>query len=60
MYEEYRLALGDTNVPFPYVDDNMNFIYPRHQYYADTDCLWVVWEFNPLILRASFTLCYIH
>jgi len=48
MYEEYRLAPGDTNVPFPYVDDNMNFIYPWHQYYADTDCLWVVWELIPI------------
>ncbi len=47
MYEEYRLAPADTNVPFPYVDDDMNFIYPWHQYYADTDCLWVVWELIP-------------
>ena len=48
MYEEYRLAPGDTNVPFPYVNDDMNFIYPWHQYYADTDCLWVVWELIPV------------
>ncbi|MCY4151616.1 MAG: hypothetical protein OXE94_05200 [Aestuariivita sp.] len=47
LYEEYRLAPGETNVPFPYVDDDMNFIYPWHQYYADTDCLWVVWELIP-------------
>ncbi|MBW3097984.1 hypothetical protein [Pseudohoeflea coraliihabitans] len=48
MYEEYRLAPGDTNVPFAYVDDDMNFIYPWHQYYSDTDCLWVVWEITPI------------
>lgn len=48
LYEEYRLAPGDTNVPFPHVDDNMNFIYPWHQYYSDTDCLWVVWELIPI------------
>lgn len=47
MYEEYRLAPGDTNVPFPYVDKDMNFLYPWHQYYSDTDCLWVVWELIP-------------
>ncbi len=48
MYEEYRLLPGDTNVPFAHVDDDMNFIYPWHQYYADTDCLWVVWELTPV------------
>lgn len=47
MYEEYRLAPGDTNVPFAYVDENGKFVYPWHQYYADTDCLWVVWEMVP-------------
>lgn len=47
MYEEYRLAPGDTNVPFANVDDKGNFIYPWHQYYAETDCLWVVWEMVP-------------
>ena len=47
MYEEYRLSPGDTNVPFAYVDSNAKFIYPWHQYYADTDCLWVVWEMIP-------------
>ena len=47
MYEEYRLAPADTNVPFAHVDDDGNFIYPWHQYYADTDCLWVVWEMVP-------------
>lgn len=48
MYEEYRLAPGDTNVPFAHVDPQGNFIYPWHQYYADTDCLWVVWEMLPI------------
>lgn len=47
MYEEYRLAPADTNVPFAHVDDDGNFVYPWHQYYADTDCLWVVWEMVP-------------
>ena len=47
MYEEYRLAPGDTNVPFAHVDDNGKFVYPWHQYYADTDCLWAVWEMVP-------------
>ena len=47
MYEEYRLSPGDTNVPFAYVDEQEKFIYPWHQYYADTDCLWVVWEMVP-------------
>lgn len=47
MYEEYRLAPSDTNVPFAHVDNDGNFIYPWHQYYADTDCLWVVWEMVP-------------
>ena len=47
LYEEYRLAPGDTNVPFALVNAEGNFIYPWHQYYAETDCLWVVWEMVP-------------
>ena len=47
MYQEYRLAPGDTNIPFPHVEPDGTFVYPWHQYYADTDCLWVVWELVP-------------
>lgn len=55
MFEEYRLAPGDTNVPFPNVEmtnvadvRTLYFDYPWHQYYSDTDCLWVVWELVPV------------
>jgi hypothetical protein len=47
LFEEYRLAPADSNVPFPYVSEDVTFRYPWHQYYADTDCLWVAWEFVP-------------
>lgn len=63
MYEEFRLAPGNTHLPMPLVTDydawkgesdiaknaSMDdpcFFYPPHQYYADTDSIWVAFEFH--------------
>ncbi|KAA8996649.1 hypothetical protein FJU30_20805 [Affinibrenneria salicis] len=63
MYEEFRLAPGNTHLPMPLVKDydawkgesdiaknasmdNPCFHYPPHQYYADSDSVWVAFEFH--------------
>lgn len=63
MYEEFRLAPGNTHLPMPLVKDydawkgesdicknasmdNPCFHYPPHQYYADTDSVWIAFEFH--------------
>ncbi|MEC5317560.1 hypothetical protein VSX61_01185 [Brenneria populi subsp. brevivirga] len=63
LYEEFRLAPGNTHLPMPLVKDydawkgesaicknaSMDdpcFHYPPHQYYADTDSVWIAFEFH--------------
>ncbi|MDX5630251.1 MULTISPECIES: hypothetical protein [unclassified Brenneria] len=63
MYEEFRLAPGNSHLPMPLVKDydgwkgesdicknaSMDdpcFHYPPHQYYADTDSVWIAFEFH--------------
>jgi hypothetical protein len=36
-----------TSVPFCQVMDTKTFRYPWHQYYADTDCVWMAIEYHP-------------
>lgn len=48
LYQDVIMSPGDTHVPFASVDDEGAFIYPWHQYYADTDCIWMANEFHPL------------
>lgn len=47
--DEFRMAPGVTNPPFHVVDPGnpQTYVYPWHQYYADSDCLWLVTEFHP-------------
>lgn len=48
LYEEILLSPGHTpSVPFCSIEDNIRFSYPWHQYYADTDCIWLAIEYHP-------------
>jgi hypothetical protein len=38
-----------TPVPFCSVEENTRFIYPWHQYYADTDCIRLAIEYHPSV-----------
>ena len=48
LYYDFRMAPGTINVPFPVVNPEYPamYIYPWHQYYADSDCLWLVTEIH--------------
>jgi hypothetical protein len=48
LYQDVILSPGDTHIPFASVDESGAFIYPWHQYYSDTDCIWMANEFHPL------------
>ncbi|HBB34633.1 MAG TPA: hypothetical protein DDZ80_18505 [Cyanobacteria bacterium UBA8803] len=48
IYEDVIMSPGDTHIPFASVGENGNFVYPWHQYYSDTDCIWMANEFHPL------------
>jgi len=57
-YEEHRMAPGETLSqafsliePDPQKPGGIRFTYPWHQYYADTDCVWLVAEFHPRARR---------
>lgn len=41
LYQDIYMSPGYTHEPFYDADT----IYPYHQYYADTDCIWLVREF---------------
>jgi hypothetical protein len=54
IYEDYRMAPGySTTKPFCVVipdeteASKVQFIYPWHEYYAETDCVWLVAEYHP-------------
>ena len=48
LYEDMLMSPGYTTfVPFCQVQENQKYLYPWHQYYADTDCIWLVIEFHP-------------
>lgn len=54
IYEEMFLSPGSTQPFFNCIRDDANgFIYPWHQYYADTDCIWMAIEFHPLANAAE-------
>lgn len=48
LYEDVMLSPGNTHIPFASVGDDGQFYYPLHQYYADTDCIWMANEFHPV------------
>ncbi len=46
LYEEQLLSPGATN-PVPFCLENQDsFVYPWHQYRADTDCIWLALEYR--------------
>jgi hypothetical protein len=48
LYEDVRMSAGYTTpVPFCSIQDADRFLYPWHQYYADTDCIWLALEYHP-------------
>lgn len=48
LYADVIMSPGDTHIPFASVDADGQFIYPWHQYYSDTDCIWMANEFHPI------------
>jgi hypothetical protein len=48
LYEDLHMGTGyTTSVPFCSIQAGPQFIYPWHQYYADTDCVWLAIEYHP-------------
>ncbi len=48
LYEDMLMSPGYTTfVPFCQVQENQKYVYPWHQYYADTDCIWLAIEYHP-------------
>jgi hypothetical protein len=49
LYEDILMSPGYTTfLPFCQVEENNQYIYPWHQYYADTDCIWMAIEYHPV------------
>ena len=48
LYEDVILSPGNTHIPFANLDEDGNFVYPWHQYYGETDCIWMAIEFHRL------------
>lgn len=47
LYEEYLTPVGTTNPPTFCRQYGTDFRYPWHQYFADTDCVWLAVEYHP-------------
>lgn len=49
LYEDILMAEGYTQIiPFCNVQENQQYTYPWHQYYSDTDCIWMANEYHPV------------
>lgn len=49
LYEDILMAEGYTQIiPFCTVHENQKYTYPWHQYYSDTDCIWMANEYHPI------------
>jgi len=48
LYEDVLMVPGYTHDPFFVVGKDRTFSYPWHRYYADSDCIWMAVELNPL------------
>jgi hypothetical protein len=48
LYEDVFMPPGFTHEPFFMLQNDRNFTYPWHRYYADTDCIWMAIELHPL------------
>ena len=49
IYEDVHMAPGFTHNPFAGVKDNG---YGWHQYYSDTDCIWMAIEYRPALFAS--------
>jgi hypothetical protein len=50
LFEEILMFPGYTTpIPFCNVKSDYKFVYPWHQYYADTDCIWLAIEYHACI-----------
>ncbi len=48
LYEDMLMSPGfTTSVPFCEIHEHNQYTYPAHQYYADTDCIWLAIEYHP-------------
>ena len=47
MYEDVIMAPGFTHDPFTGVKENGDLFYGWHQYYCDTNCIWMAIEHHP-------------
>jgi hypothetical protein len=48
LYQDIVMGPGYTTPdPFCCVTDGSTFHYPWHQYYSDTDCIWLAVEYHP-------------
>ena len=47
LYEEVTMGPGFTHDPFTGVKENGDLFYGWHQYYSDTDCIWMAIEYHP-------------
>ena len=48
LYEDIIMSPGATHIPFAGLGKDDQFVYPWHQYYSDTDCIWMANEFHPI------------
>ncbi|MBE9120477.1 hypothetical protein IQ269_06545 [Tychonema sp. LEGE 07199] len=46
--QDVIMSPGETHIPFASVGEDAQFVYPWHQYYSDTDCIWMAHEFHPI------------
>ena len=47
IYEDVIMSPGFTHDPFAGVKENGDIYYGWHQYYSDTDCIWMAIEHHP-------------
>lgn len=47
IYEDVHMAPGFTHDPFAGVKENGDLFYGWHQYYCDSDCIWMAIEYHP-------------
>lgn len=48
LYEDVFMPPGFTHSPFTGVHETGSFYYGWHQYYSDTECIWMANEFHPM------------
>lgn len=48
LYQDVRMAPGYTQPPFCRVGEDGGFVYPWHQYFSDSDCVWMATEYHAI------------